>query len=359
MLDLIHTPDQNLFNAHDISYVGKVKQQYFSLSDADQNKRARDLAQTLNITEAQWVASSSGPLKSIYLRGDGREVFKEIGSLGTVMALTRNQSCVHERQGEYLNIQARGHMGLVLGPDIDLRVFFSNWAHVWAVQDNGRLSLQFFDKAGVAVHKVYCIEDTDTSAYLALVQRFATSPIWPISHIQPKPLRQNHVADKHMLRQAWLALKDTHDFFTMLQKFDVERLGALGDVGPDLAQQVSLESVEQMLNAVALTEIPIMCFVGNTGMIQIHSGPVKKIVQHGTWLNVLDPIFNMHLNLDHIQSVWVVNKPTCDGWVTSVEVFDHDGEMIVQFFGARKLGVPERSGWRDLLVSLCPEQLAA
>jgi putative hemin transport protein len=359
MLNLIDVPSQGSFHEQDLSYVENVKNKYLSLSEIDQNKRSRDLAQSLNITEAQWVASSLGSVKSIYLQGDGREVFKAIGAMGEVMALTRNQSCVHERHGQYLDIHADGPVGLVLGPDIHLRVFFNHWAHVWAVQDRDRLSLQFFDQSGMAVHKVFCTEETDVSAYLALVQRFAIAPVWPSAQAKPKAIRQMQTHDKTALRQAWLALKDTHDFFNMLKKFDVERLGAIHDVGPDLAQQVGVESIGSMLKVAAQTEIPIMCFVSNVGMIQIHSGHIKKIVQTEAWLNVLDPRFNLHLNLNHIQSVWVVNKPTIDGWVTSVEVFDHDGEMIVQFFGARKPGVPEQAKWRELLVSLCPKRLAA
>ena len=64
------------------------------------------------------------------------------------MALTRNDWCVHERHGEYLDIQADGPVGLVLGPDIDLRVFFSSWRSAWAVEQDGRHSLQFFDGEG-------------------------------------------------------------------------------------------------------------------------------------------------------------------------------------------------------------------
>lgn len=359
MLNLIDIHQQNFQSQLDAYQVEQVKLAYQLLTEADQLKRARDLAQILNITEAQWVASSVGKLKSIRLEGDGREVFKALGSLGPVMALTRNESCVHERHGEYLETQAEGPVGLVLGPDIDLRVFFVNWHTAWAVQDHARLSIQFFNQAGVAVHKVFCTPETDMSAYLTLVQRFATTSIWPVATFKPKKLKQAHVQDKQGFRQAWLALEDTHDFFSMLQKFDVERMGALSDVGSDLAQQISSDSVREMLSAAARSGIQIMCFVGNTGMIQIHSGSVEKIVQQGPWLNVLDPTFNLHLNVDHIDSAWVVNKPTRDGWVTSIEVFDKQGEMIVQFFGARKPGAPEQLAWRELLVSLCSEKLAA
>jgi putative hemin transport protein len=138
----------------------------------------------------------------------------------------------------------------------------------------------------------------------------------------------------------------------MLGQFDVSRLGALKHAGEDLAQQVHATKIESMLEAASSTGLQIMCFVGNRGMIQIHTGPVKHIVTQGPWLNGLDPTFNLHLNMADVTSVWVVTKPTSDGWVTSLEVYDAYGELIVQFFGARKPGSPELPAWRELMASL-------
>jgi putative hemin transport protein len=44
---------------------------------------------------------------------------------------------------------------------------------------------------------------------------------------------------------------------------------------------------------------------------------------------------------DLVASAWVVRKPTVDGIVTSLEVFDADGCEIALFFGERKPGTPE------------------
>lgn len=46
-----------------------------------------------------------------------------------------------------------------------------------------------------------------------------------------------------------------------------------------------------------------------------------------------------------------MRKPSSDGIVTSWEAFDADGELVVQLFGARKPGQPERDDWRELAES--------
>src|SRR5690606_4082162 len=152
-----------------------------------------------------------------------QDVFRELGSLGRVMALTRNEWCVHERHGRYEDIRAGRTMGIVLGPDIDLRMFFGDWAHAWEVESGGRKSLQFFERAGPAVPKVYLTPASDEGAWNALVRRFADErPAWP----RPEPLRKpagDHVPEApSALREDWLAMQDTHEFLGLLKRHRVE-----------------------------------------------------------------------------------------------------------------------------------------
>jgi len=107
-----------------------------------------------------------------------------------------------------------------------------------------------------------------------------------------------------------------------------------------------------MFDRAVAAQVPIMCFVGNRGCIQIHSGPVSNIKPMGPWLNVMDETFHLHLRTDHIAEVWAVRKPTKDGHVTSLETYDSNGRMIIQFFGKRHEGEVERADWRTLAESL-------
>ena len=95
-----------------------------------------------------------------------------------------------------------------------------------------------------------------------------------------------------------------------------------------------------------------MVFVGNRGCIQIHTGEVNKLLEHQVgedmWYNVMDPKFNLHVNEESIDSSWVVRKPSEDGIITSVEIYDKAGEQIVTFFGKRKPGIPELELWREI-----------
>ncbi len=331
-----------------------LKDRYLSFKEANPKVRIRDAAQHLGVSEAELLNTSVGD-NVVRLSGDFRELLKQIPSLGYVMALTRNESCVHERKGVYEKVSFNNHVGLVLGEDIDLRLFMSHWKYGFAV-GGAMPSLQFFDQHGEAVHKIFLQENSHISAYNALVEQFAAPEQSASIDIQPPTAlaspKPNETIDVEGFQKAWLALEDTHQFFPLLQKFGVAREQALTLAPEGYAQRLSIAQFKTMLQQVAARNIEIMIFVHSKGCIQIHTGLVNNIVPMGSWLNILDPAFNLHLREDHVAQAWLVKKPTTDGIVTSIELFDQHQQPIALFFGKRKPAQPELTSWRNLLQEL-------
>lgn len=348
-----------------------LAQQWSALREAEPALRIRDAARRLGVSEAALLATRVGTPVAAggveRLKGPWSDIIAAVPGLGDVMALTRNDSVVHERHGTYGELGLQGHVGLIVGEDIDLRIFFGPWAHGFAVAEETkaglRQSLQFFDAQGNAVHKIYATNHTDAAAFAALVARFRnddqSSDFAALPGKEPEAPRPDAEIDIASLREGWTNLRDTHDFFGLLRQHKVAREQAFRLAGPRFAQRLGNDAARRMLEAAAAQELPIMVFVGNHGMIQIHTGPVKKLVPTGPWFNVLDPLFNLHLREDAIASSWLVRKPSVDGTVTSVELFDTKGELIVSFFGKRKPGQPELEPWRDLAEALVNSDKAA
>ncbi len=251
------------------------------------------------------------------LAADWRSILSEMPAVGRVMCLTRNEHCVHERHGRFEDVQVTGPHGLVLGPDIDLRLFLGSWKHGFAVREplkqGERLSLQFFDGAGEAVHKIYATDETDRAAFDALIARHraATPATSPSRRAQrTRSDRPDLEIDVEGLRQAWRAMKDTHEFFGMLGKFKVGRVQALRLVGEEFARELPPRACARPVEAASADGTPIMIFVGSGGCIQIHSGPINRLVEVHGWFNVLDPAFNLHLREAGVARVFSVRKPT-------------------------------------------------
>lgn len=331
------------------------------LATAGEKPRIREAARLLGVSEAELVNADCGLVATPLVAESPQTVFRELGTLGEVVAISRGDWCVHERTGSYTRIHADGAVGMVLGAEIDLRMFFAHWRFIFSVHEDGRDSIQFFDREGVAIHKVYRTGQTDAAAWQALIERYAQAgerSALPVEAIAPLEEAED-ADDPQQLRAQWRALRDVHDFYPMLRELRLSRLGALRAGGSELAQRLDNDVVERLLHAVADEGTPIMVFALNRGIVQIHGGPVQRIERCGKWLNVLDERFQLHLDTSAVAQSWVVNKPTRDGWITSLELYDEDGKLIVLFFGQRSPGNPELRAWREHLVRLCPHPLAA
>ncbi|MEI2418127.1 ChuX/HutX family heme-like substrate-binding protein [Orrella sp. JC864] len=336
-----------------------LRARFDALADAEPGLRVRTMADRLGVAEVELLAAQCGDMSADRLDVRPLDLFRELGQVNEFMAVSRNPWCVHERTGRYQDVRIEGQIGVVRGPDIDLRMFFAHWDSVWLVAQTGRRSLQFFDHTGTAVHKTYATPNTDLAALQALVARHgAAAPQWPMLRAPAVPMLADRPDDPQGLRAGWLALRDTAQFFPLLRKYQVSRVGALRAVGSDLAQEVGAQSLERLLTQVSLMGLPVQCFVSNRGIVQIHTGPMYNLYRAGPWLHVQDERFNLHLNVLAVASAWVVNKPSQDGWLTSLEGYAENGELIVQFFGVRQPGRSEPRRWRDLLVDLCNEPLA-
>ncbi|HEY3429286.1 MAG TPA: ChuX/HutX family heme-like substrate-binding protein [Cyclobacteriaceae bacterium] len=329
--------------------------------------RIRDCAEQLGVSEAELLATTVGEY-STRLEGDWTELVKRLPELGRVMSLTRNDSCVLEHKGPFQKIDIMGAgaraMATVIGP-IEQRLFFAAWKFGFAVRQETprglQQSIQIFDEAGTAVIKVFLQgpvgnkAGSNQEAFDKLVADFLSADQGQhiaVTVVQEPPTKAKNEVDANALMQDWSNMKDTHDFYGMIRKHQVNRLDALYLAGEQFAYQLDKSSINSMLETAAADKLPIMVFVGNRGNIQIHQGKVQTIRLMEDWINVLDPDFNMHLRGNHMDTVWVVKKPTTDGVVTGIEVFDNKKNMIVQFFGLRKPGIPELAAWKELVAKL-------
>lgn len=329
----------------------------------DQPKlRERDLSDQLGISEAQLLAAHCGQGVT-RITADLERIMPQVEKFGDVMALTRNESCVIEKTGKYGTYRSGGHAGMILNEEIDLRMFPKNWVHGFAVEktlDGGatRRSLQIFDAAGDAVHKIFLKDISDSAPWESVVAELRAAdqdPSLTVSARQPVDPAKGDPEDAAKLRTAWDGLTDTHQFQPLMRKLKMNRLGAYRMAGAPYVRKLDTSAVSVLLEKVAGSGLPIMVFVGNMGCIEIHTGRFETLKPMGPWLNILDPRFNLHLRADHIAEVYQVTKSTRRGDAISVEAFGADGLLIAQFFGV--LAEPEAAEkWNALLAELPGEK---
>ncbi|MGG7445723.1 hemin-degrading factor [Kosakonia oryzendophytica] len=347
-------------SAHDFAAIWR---QYQTIKTQEPAKYARDIASEMAISEAELTHSRVGH-DAVRLTGDVRDILAALEPVGEIKSICRNDYAVHEQLGEFTHQHISEHAGLVLNPRaLDLRLFLGEWASVFHLCEQSprgeRQSIQFFDRQGDALLKVYTTARTDMAAWDAVITRFRATSAQPLTIVAAKATQYAHAADATALDQAWRAMTDVHQFFGLLKKYNLSRQQAFRLVGDDLACQVSNDALPTLLENVLQDGNEIMIFVGNRGCVQIFTGVLEKLTPMKGWINIFNETFTLHLRDAGIAECWITRKPTDGGHVTSLELFADDGVQIAQLYGQRSEGQPEQAQWRAQIDALIGKGKAA
>ena len=204
-----------------------LKEKWEALKAENPHLRIRNAAQDLGVSEAELLVTNIGNGVTV-MKADFADLLQEVVKLDKVMALTRNEECVHERKGVYVNPDfSSPHAQLFVGEDIDLRIFISAWKFGFSVVEGDRKSFQFFGKDGLALHKIYLTKDSQETEFCALTEKYKAEEQSPELILENVPAKPSEKPDSEIdvagFQQAWKDLKDTHNFFVMLRKFGVTR----------------------------------------------------------------------------------------------------------------------------------------
>ncbi len=323
---------------------------FYELKQKHPHLRMRDAAAKLGIAEAELVACQP---HSILLLPQWRDWLIGLAKVGPVMALTRNEAVVMEKTGPFESVECdQGTVAGVYGHAIDLRLFFSSWHSLFFV-DGERPSFQAYDREGTATLKVFAVEKTHQTPWLELKNSLTPpSPLtFALEPTAPKPAPSTR-PDRVAFNRAWREMTSPHDFFGLLDTFGVTRYQAMTLADEALVWSMDRLSHRVLFPRLAAEQHPVMIFVANRGVTQIHSGPIHELKTVGHWYNILDPDFNLHLKETAIYQAFGVRKPLREGWVTGIELYDETGQLILQLFGERKRGQAEPPFWRALVEQL-------
>lgn len=300
-------------------------------------------------TPAQQMAAGMGDT-IIRLDDAFIDLYESMPALGPVAVSTGNSVVTITRTGTYGKMTHEDAIGLTIGRSIDLRIFYSKWGSVFACNNAaGARCLHVFDIHGQPVTRIELEPDGNREAFDRLITQHLPAHQETALDILPVPAEPSEadgVVDVGEFHAAWDAMTDPHQFFGMLKRFGLSRHRAMEIARQDQACRLQDGALGELLQDVMDTATPIMVFVGNRGQIQIHTGPLASLDLHAGVMKIGAPDLDLAVNTSEIASQWVVRKPTTDGTVTSVELYDAQGRNVAMLFGARKPGHPEREDWR-------------
>lgn len=323
---------------------------------ANPKVRIRNAAAELGITELELLSTNIGE-SCVRLRADIIPLLEVLPTLGQVMALTRSEAAVHEVTQSFGELHLRKQTALFLRPGQDTRYFTTSWKHVLAVNEDNRKSLQFFNQFGDAIHKIFLVESSNVEAYEQITERFIDDNQSSVLTVEKRAESNSESMDidEDKLRLRWSQIKDVHEGGQIVKEFGGNRPNIYQALGNDYATSLPYDFIEQLLKHLSENKLSSMIFVQNEDAVQSHAGTTSRLLRTGPWFNVLDPHFNLHLNTELISQVWLITKPSNNGWVHTLNVFDHQKNEFMIMTDNRRRGEEESAEWFAAIQNLIAE----
>lgn len=337
-----------------------LKEKWEDLTRRFPKIRVKNAAEKLGVSEVELLATNldNGVTQ---LNPDFKEIISSLKNFGEVNIVSRNNDCIAETKGTFENfILDDSNSGKIVSGNLNLNLFFNEWKFAFAVDDEEGKSIQFFNHQGNAVLKVYLTAESDETKFEELTLKFKSETKIPELEIEDDSkeveVKTDEDVDKTGLGQDWKNMENLDDFDILLKKYGISKTQAYR-LAPeqDFAKKISNKRVVKLLDDASKSDFPLTIVVKNKGVSQSNAVEVQNTMWHGSWKNIMNPDFNLHLDIDAISELWVVRKPTNTGIITSVEAFNNYGECIVQFYGNGESGVPELNEWRKLVYDLTIE----
>jgi putative hemin transport protein len=323
--------------------------------------RPLDDQQLPKLTDVQRIALHP---QATRLQGEFAPLLNRLAELGNLTEVTRNSSALLEKDNVSGALYVQNEIEFAPAEAMHLRIFYPQWEHGYALEEHDedtnarRHSLQFFDRYGSMMHKIVLRENSNIAAFRQLVgDHAAADQVSPLQLLHPQD-EQDDIAAKQIdvdaLRAEWAHTHNHQDFVQRQEAFDRQRLRKLRLAGKAFAYQVANDSARIILQRMSEFGTAIMAQVGNAGIVQAYYGKIKNVRIKDSRLKIMNSGFRMLLREDHIDSVWVAKKPTTDGIITSLELFNRQGVHIASFLSKKDNGQPEPREWRDSIMHLLP-----
>ncbi|MEO0453507.1 MAG: ChuX/HutX family heme-like substrate-binding protein [Verrucomicrobiota bacterium] len=335
----------------------KIREEAERLKESQPKITPIKLAAALKVTEAELTAAYTGEGPVIRLNTDREMQLHDLHALGQVLLVVRNTTCIHELVGNYPQARFYGGHALLAADSFMMHYDLTQWSYGFAVEKNGMRNLEFFDQRGRAVHKVFTTDQTNFQSWNDWVSRYAAekqSPIVEVERLEeivPDDIDQREVS-RDALCATWDTLTTSDDFQPMIDHLGLSSLEAIRLGGDAYAKRLSKDALGQFLNHSVQESLSIEATVCSSGTTQNYKGQIKQVTEFGDWLNVLDPHFNLHIDMKAVDSIWMVQKAKAKKPVTVIEVLNRDGKSVLELSESQPVQQPDSSVWKAVIESL-------
>ena len=259
-----------------IDKFNNLKSKWKTFQKDNPKVRIRDAAYQMKVSEAELLSTEINETVSFLLIEDMTAFIKDVLKVDKIMLLIRSDYVVHEKTIKTKNIRLEENQIIdldkndcsILDFNIDAfeYVFFQKKMH-----SNRELkSFQFFDKAGMAILKIY-LKGKDLGFFDEIDLKYKKTYNYEMQ--SDLDINNSNLLDSK--------IKINLPFDTINSK--------------TTCRDISVKSLRLILENASDMKTPIQIHALGLGTIQYHRNTVRNIVDYGPWVNVIDQKFNLHV----------------------------------------------------------------
>lgn len=283
-----------------------LKSKWEKLQSEDNKIRIRDAAKKLGTSEASLLSTEINDGVLFLNISDYDTFLSEVLSLDKFMLLIRSDSVVHEKTISSKDIQLRDNKVfnnksnesiLEFNPTLFKYVFSQNKLHA----KRSLRSFQIFDIYGDAILKIY-LKGKNEIEFDNIVERYKSEYNYELQEpINLKNLEPKSIVD--------------------LKSSEKECECYKYDIKENILRKVLIASSKE--------QIPIQIHAIGKGTIQYHKDPIKKIVDFGPWINIIDKTFNLHAMENHLKHVILKKHERNNDSFYHLDFFDMNNNYVL------------------------------
>lgn len=296
-----------------IEKYNKLKVEWSNFKSNSDNKKVRikDAAEILYTNEAALLSTEIGE-KIYFLKiSNFEDFFIQLSNIDKVMFLIRSQYVVHETtiipsQIKYLNnkliLNNKPDYSLI---DYDIKSF--KYAFYEQKKHSGRAlkSFQFFNQFGTAVLKIYLRGKKDLE-FNQIAETFYTDYAYEL---------QEEISCKPVIRQ--------------FSEFYYSEYG----IDNNFIKKTDYEKnfLRKLLELLTDNKIPTRIHAFGENIFQQYSGKIKKLIDFGPWINIMDKNFNLHVLEEKIIRSTVSHLISNENELLTISFVDDNNYKVLEF----------------------------
>ena len=296
-----------------IEKYNKLKVDWNNFKSNSDNKKVRikDAAEILSTNEAALLSTEIGE-KIYFLKiSNFEDFFIQLSNIDKLMFLIRSQYVVHETtiipsQIKYLN----NKLILNNAPDytlIDYDIKSFKYVFYEQKKHSGRTlkSFQFFNKFGTAVLKIYLRGKKDLE-FNQIAESFYTDYAYEL---------QKEISSKPAIRQ--------------FSEFYYSEYG----IDNNFIKKTDYEKnfLRKLLELLTDNKIPTRIHAFGENIFQQYSGKIKKLIDFGPWINIMDKNFNLHVLEEKIIRSTVSHLISNENELLTISFVDNNNYKVLEF----------------------------